>query len=334
MTPNNTFITSGDGGPQRVTDHVRLDEADGRVLHRDLGDITVTATGDDGLGGITINRTKSGLSPFVPIVKTPTYSEHSGTHTGYAVEIEDPESETGYKHVGTVSKNYLLLTNEEVRELAVEIAMQSGLPFKESRIFWDGSRFCHIIDFLGEEASEEVEPGDAVGLSLITRSSYDKSWKYECALMGRRFVCDNGAISGEYFARVSFKHLASPGGGSSDGEDPKEEAWKEVVRQGMSVIDRAPQDLGRFVTAMRQLKSTPMTDDRLREVWKALPGIGDGVKGQVLSRYVEHEEPTLYGLFQAGTWLFTHREKMTAADFQNNDAFTSSLLRLAEERLN
>ena len=110
-----------------------------------------------------------------------------------------------------MSRNYLLLSNEEVRELAVEIAMQSGLPFKESRIFWDGARFCHIVDFLGDDASEAVEPGDDVGLSLITRSSYDKSWRYETALMGRRFVCDNGAISGEFFARVSFKHLA-PGG--------------------------------------------------------------------------------------------------------------------------
>lgn len=320
----------GDGS---AFDVVRLDERSGPVLHRDLGDITVTATGDDGLGGITINRTKTGISPFVPIIKTPTYSENSGTHIGYAVEIEDPDSETGYRHVGNVSKNYLLLSNQEVRELAVEIAMQSGLPFKETRIFWDGSRFCHIIDFLGEDASEEVEPGDGIGLSLITRSSYDKSWRYECALMGRRFVCDNGAISGEFFARVSFKHLASPAGGSSS-DDPKEEAWKEIVRQGMSVIDRAPQDLGRFVAALRRLKATPMTDARLRQVWTALPGIGDGVKGQVVSRYVEHEEPTLYGLFQAGTWLFSHREKMTAADFQNNDAFTSSLLRLAEERLN
>ena len=52
-----------------------------------------------------------------------------------------------------MSKNYLLLSNEEVRDLAIEIAVQSGLPFKESRIFWDGSRFCHIIDF---EETEEV----------------------------------------------------------------------------------------------------------------------------------------------------------------------------------
>ena len=321
-------------------DEIALDERAGAVLHRDLGDIAVTASGDDGLGGITINRTKRGISPFVPIIKTPTYSEHSGTHSGYSVEIEDEDSETGYRHVGNVSKHYLLLSNEEVRELAVEIAMQSGLPFKESRIFWDGARFCHVVDFLGSDVTEEVEPGDAVGLSLITRSSYDKSWRYECALMGRRFVCDNGAISGEFFARVSFKHLA-PGGhagsghpGDGNGDGPKEESWKGIVRQGMSVIDRAPADLGRYVAMLRRLKAARMTDARLREVWTALPGIGDSIKGQIMSRYVAEEEPSLYGLFQAGTWLFSHREKMTAADFQHNDAFSSSLLRIAEERLN
>lgn len=315
---------SGDGA---TTDAVILAESTGEVSHRDLSDISVTD-----LDGIVINRTKTGISPFVPILKTPTHSQNSGTLSGYAVEIEDDASPTGYRHVGNVSKNYLLLSNEEVRELAVEIAVQSGLPFKESRIFWDGARFCHIVDFL---ETEEVEDGDEVGLSLITRSSYDKSWRYECALMGKRFVCDNGAISGEFFARVSFKHLASQNAsGVGDDEGPKEEAWKEIVRQGMTVIDRAPDDLHRFVTGLRLLKKAAMTDDHLRRVWTSIPTIGDSIKGQVMSRYVAHEEPTLFGLFNAGTNVFSHREKMTASDFSNNDAFTSALLGYAFESLN
>ena len=149
--------------------------------------------------------------------------------------------------------------------------------------------------------------------------------------MGKRFVCDNGAISGEFFARVSFKHLKPR---ASDDEGPKEEAWKGVVRQGLTVIDRAPDDLHRFVQGLRLLKSAPMTDSHLREVWSRLPTIGDSIKGQVVSRYVAHEEPTLYGLFNAGTNVFSHREKMTAADFSNNDAFTSGLLGYAFEALN
>src|SRR5690606_1064017 len=145
---------AGDGA---VTDAVVLDEKEGPVMHRDLGMIEV-----NDIDGITINRTKSGISPVVPILKPPTFSQNSGTPSGYAVEIEDDTSETGFRHVGNVSSNYLLLSNQEVRELAVEVAVQSGLPFKESRVFWDGARFCHVIDFL---ESEEVEPGDGIGLS-------------------------------------------------------------------------------------------------------------------------------------------------------------------------
>jgi hypothetical protein len=304
---------TGDGA---TTDAVVLDEREGPVMHRDLGQIEVTE-----LDGITINRTKHKVSPFVPIVKTPNYAENSGNLTGYSVEIEDPESKTGFRHLGNVSAGYLLLTNEEVRSLAVEIAVQSSLAFRESRIFWDGARFCHVVDFLETEA---VEEGDEVGLSLITRSSYDRSWRYECALMGKRFACDNGALSGEFFARVSFKHLKA-----DDAEQ-----WQGIVREGLSVIDHAPEHLDRFVRGLRLLKRAGMTDERLREVWRLFPTIGDGVKGQIVSRYVEHEEPTLYGLLNAGTNVFWHRRQMTAADFQNNDAFTTGLLDYAFERLN
>ena len=313
---NHLRLVSGDGA---APTGVRLDDSLGLVSHKDIGHIAVTD-----IDGITINRTKTGLSPFTPILKTPTYSRNSGTHSGYAVEIEDPTATTGHRHVGNVSASYLLLSNEEVRDLAVEIAFQSGIPFKESRIFWDGARSAHVIDFT---ESEEVAPGDAVGLSLITRSSYDKSWRYETALMGKRFLCDNGALSGEFFARVSFKHVTTAG-------DPKEATWRDIVRQGMSVIDRAPDDLHSFARSLRAMKGARMTDGRLREIWQALPGLGDGVKGQIMSQYVEHEEPSVYGLFNAGTAVFSHRQKMTGADFSNNDEFTTALLRFAAERLN
>ena len=299
-------------------DAVALDEADGPVLHRDLGEIEVTD-----IDGITINRTRSGISPFVPIVKTPTYSEHSGTHSGYGVEIEDPTAETGFRHVGNVSKDYLLLPNEEVRALAVEVAVRSGLPFKESRIFWDGARFAHVVDFL---EAEDVGPGDAVGLSLVTRSSYDRSWRYETALMGKRFVCDNGALSGEFFARVAFRHVSAAAYEAG--------AWKDVVREGLALVDRAPDDLHRFAAGLRALRRAGMTDARLREVWGLLPTLGDALKGRVVSRYVAHEEPTLFGLFNAGTHVLWHRDRMTAADFGHNEAFTTGLLRYAAEHLN
>ena len=305
-------LPTGDGS----TDAIVLAESTSPVQHRDLVQIEPTE-----LDGITINRAKGGLSPFVEIVKTPTHSENSGNLTGYAVEIEDPSSETGYRHVGNVSANYLLLPNEEVRALALEIASQSGLPFRESRMYWDGTRFLHVVDF---EERETITDGDDVGLGLITRSSYDKSWRYDCALMGKRFVCDNGLISGEFFARVSFKHLSAD----------QDSSWREVVKQGLTVLDAAPDDLYDFAGRLRALREAEMTDERLREMWPLFPSIGDGIMGQVMSRYLAHEEPTLYGFLNAGTNVFWHRERMTGSDFGHNDTFTTALLRYAREHAN
>lgn len=298
------------GSDGLVTDAIGIEEAASPVLHRDLSQIEV-----NDLDGITINRTKSGISPFVPIIKTPNYAENSGNLTGFSVEIEDPETATGYRHIGNVSKNYLLLSNEDVRALSVEIAMQSGLPFKETRIFWDGSRFLHVIDF---EASESLDADEEIGLGLITRSSYDKTWRYEIALMGKRFVCDNGMISGEFFAKVSFKHLKNM--------NDQDETWKEIVRKGLAIIDQAPDQLHRFVEALRQLRATPMTEALLRDVWQRFPTIGDSLMARIMTRYVVHEEPTLYGFLNAGTNVLWHRDKSKSSDFANLDRYTTTLV--------
>ena len=152
--------------------------------------------------------------------------------------------------------------------MALEIAEESDHPYEESRIFWDGARFAHVIDFT--EVVEEVEGEDKVGLSLITRTSYDRSWRYEAALMGKRFLCDNGALSGEFFARISFKHMKS-----SNADD---EPWEEIVKQGLSIINKAGENLYLFVEALRRLKQASMSDGHLRAVWQALPRLGDSIK--------------------------------------------------------
>jgi hypothetical protein len=144
--------------------------------------------------------------------------------------------------------------------------------------------------------------------------------------MGKRFLCDNGALSGEFFARVSFKH--------SHSADTTAEPWKEIVRQGLGILQQAGENLYVFADVMRRLKKARMSDQHLRGFWQSLPRLGDSIKGKIVSRYVEHEEPTLYGLFNAGTNVLWHNKKMTSADFANNDIFTTTLINYAHEHLN
>lgn len=303
-----------------VMNAVTLDERDGGVSHKDIGQIAATE-----LDGITINRTKHKIDPFIEIRKERLVDQLTGAPSrSFGVWVPDPDKPEGWRDMGTVSESYLLLTNREVRQINLEIAEASGLPFRESRIFWDGARFAHVIDFPGTE--EKIQDGDGVGLSLITRTSYDRSWRFEAALMGKRFACDNGVLSGEFFARVSFKHTQNGGG---NGED-----WKDIVRQGLSVVSHADDNLPRFLDGLRRLKRQHMTDEHLRHVWLRLPRLGETIMGKIMKRYVEHEEPTLYGLLNAGTNVFWHNEKMTSADFTNTDCFATTLLKYAFENLN
>ena len=289
--------------------------------HGDRDPIDITGVTVSDLSEITVNRDPNGVDPFAPILVTPTFSANSNTRSGFAVELADPAEKTGYRHVGNVSENYLLLPNDQVRALAVEIAMQTGMPFKESGLFWDGRKLMHTITFLGH--TEAVVPGDEHGLQLVTMTSYDKSWRYRCMLGIIRFACSNGTVAGDFLASTSFKHIAAAG-------DPKADSWQHVVREGLGVIDHGPDDLGRFVEAMRVLKGMRMTDGRLREVWASLPTIGDSIKGRIMSRYVGHEEASLYGFYQAGTASLSKRgDKATAADVGHLDTFCSALLDLA-----
>ena len=302
-----------------VADAVVLDEKNGRVSHKDIGAIEATE-----LDGITINRTKSKIDPFIEIRKERLVDKLTGAPSrAFAVWVPDPDKPEGWRDMGTVSESYLLLTNKEVRQLALDVAGESGLPHRESRIFWDGARFAHIIDFV--ETQEEIAEGERVGLSLITRTSYDRSWKFEAALMGKRFVCDNGVLSGEFFARVSFKHTQNGGGDSGQ--------WKDIVRQGLSVISQAGDNMQRFVEGLRLLRQHPMTNEHLRTLWGRLK-LGDTLMGKIMRRYVRHEEATLYGFLNAGTSVFWHNKKMTSADFANNDTFATALIKYAFENLN
>ena len=301
-----------------------LRDPSARTEHRDLGQIAANQLVD---GLPVVNRTKTLISPFAPIIKTPNLSENSGQLAGYSIEIEDDAAPHGFRHLGNVSERYLLMTNAEVRELGLEIAESSGLPFTESRAFFDGGRFAWVCDF-GAEVSQDVsaagDGSDRVGLSLVLRSSYDQSWRFEAALCGKRFLCDNGLLSAEFFGRVSFKHTT--GSASED--------WRAVVREGLKLVHRAPHDLAGFVRALRALRQAQTSDRRLREVLSLFPQFGDSLVGKVVRRYAEHEENSLFGLMQAGTHVLWHDPKQTASSWSHNDDLVTGLVRYAHEHLN
>ena len=320
--PDVPEIHTGDG----AIDAIVLDESVDPNLHREVASLEPSQVLVGPWGEVeVVNRTKNNLSPYTPIVKTPTHSENSGTHTGFSVEVRDPASPTGFKHLGNVSASYLLLSNLECHEVAMEVAARSGLDYRPSKVLWDGGRYMEVVEF--KDLAHEVEPGDAVRLCLVVRNSYNRAWPLEVTLAAVRAICENGMIAGTHFSRVRFKHVTGNLGGQS---------LSDVVGEAMRVLETADADLRSFVLGLQTLKALPATHETMGEVRRrVLPTsvIGPQKWGEITDRFYREEEASMFGLLNASTYSTWHG-KISASDIAQNEAAVSGLLAYANERQN
>jgi hypothetical protein len=248
-----------------------------------------------------INR--SGIDPYADIRKIESYTS-AGNLTGYGVEIDHPED--GWKLAGTVSQNYLLIPNREVRDVAEAVLAASPFDFEEKRVFFDGKRFMSF--YAAQNVVEEVSPGDEIGLGVMFRNSYDGSTAFEASICAIRLICSNGMISRQMFSRYRFKHAMQ----NID--------WERGAEDALSIVKVAPQSLAAFGGAMRRLSERHMTDSRFREIrTEVIPNLPAVTWGRVVDQYVNKEESSAFGLLNAVTATLWHNPAQTVNDLQHNE---------------
>jgi len=266
-----------------------------------------------------INRTKKKISPFARIEKKASFTD-SRNLTGYGVELDTGE---GMKLMGTVSPNYLLIPNKDVMSLAEEILFASPYEHELRRVFFDGGRFAAIFDL--KDLRCELDGRGDIGCSLLIRNSYNGSWPLQASLMAIDYFCENGMITGKHFGGVRFKHL---GEGTS---------WKDVVSQGLDVLESADVDLRTLVDGLDVLRNTPLrSTNGLKQLVQntAVAKLGPTGYGKVLKRFMSKEEQTGFGLLSACTHTYWHGSSFSASDFKVNKDLVDSLLTYASNHKN
>lgn len=261
----------------------------------------------------------STLNPYAEIEKVPLYAPDNMKSRGYSVRLEDDDAESGWKEVGLVGQDYLLVPNRQVREMALEIAGQTGFEWNETKTFFDGKRFVYAL--AAEEALQaEVAVGDIVGLGMMFENSYDGSRKLGASLYVHRLACSNGMLIPQHFARVRFKHeLASA-------------HWEDDARRALSMVSGAGENLQRFADAARNLEATPLGSEALRMIrGELVPQLPITLWGKTVDRYLLHEDLTGWGLLNAGTNVLWHAEKTTMSDFSHNEYLTTQLIEHAHQ---
>jgi len=261
---------------------------------------------------------RKGIWPDSPIRKVRGHTGSNDLH--YAVEIKDAD---GNWHLASkpgrlLSPSYLLVENTELRRMAEEVALLTGYTWKPYREYFDGTRYQYML--VSEDFTAEVAPGDNVRAAIRAHQSYDGSQKAGAEVFVERLVCSNGMLTKDLLFSFEFKHKISENGGRED--------WMKELERASYEIRTLPLNFEKFAGQLRNLREQNVGHYEMQAFAIALPPTFPvSTYGEILQRFYKHEEPTVFGLLNASTYVTWHqdRQKVTIQDYKRNEELVKML---------
>ena len=253
---------------------------------------------------------KEQKNPYTEVRKVPLF--YGGLQSN-AFSVQTMQEEK-WKDVGNVSNNYLLVPNEEVKDMADDVITDTGLDWEPLKRFWDGKRY--MDSYICKSETQAVKPGDDVGLGISFWNSYDGSTALSFRLFMVRLLCTNGMLSKHFFHTYRFKHDKS-------NENYYEEITNisDIIRNSGDKVENMTKNLTRldemgFGTAtMRELRL-----DKLSELPVTL-------WGKIVDRYLaKYEGGSCWDFLNAGTDVLWHEKKPTMATFNHNTYLVDGMM--------
>jgi len=278
-----------------------------------------------------INRAPGQAGPFSPIEKNEARTPR-GNLTGYGIEIRDPDFEATHEHqadgwrfVGQVGKNYLLVTNEEAVRVVHDIIERSPFAHTPSKVFFDGKRFVYNTVFPDQRIEGPDESDITLGLQV--RNSYNGSMRFQASLYAERLICSNGMTSTTHFSSHQFQHRQNNRG------------WTQDVEDALAVLEQANDQLTNFVGHLYTLSRMDITHEDLASLRRQDDGLGalpNTRFAEVYDRLITDEapqHPSGYDVLNAATNVLWHRDK-SVTDLDYNQEVVDQLVDFAEHRHN
>ena len=261
------------------------------------------------------------IHPYGEIRKVPLDFEGIKS-SAFAVQRQGEDKEGGltWKEAGVVGCNYLLVPNNDVRDLAQQIATESKLEWEFTKEFFDGRRFGYFMQCKSETA--EVVKGDDVALGIGFWNSYDGSTSLQFRTFLVRLLCTNGMITKDYMNLMKFKH------------DKTSEGYEKQIINAAKVVDNCGPEIETVVKKMRKMVETPCDLNELAVIRNShLNDIPVTLWGKISSNFLSKEssrildgEVKVWDFYNSCTDVLWHEEKPTMASFEHNQRITDTLL--------
>ena len=260
------------------------------------------------------------MYPYSDIRKVPLDYEGISS-SAYAVQRYN-KPETGpatWKECGIVSQKYMLVPNDEVRDLASQIATESKLDWKFTKEFFDGRRYMYFMQCDSEKVN--IAKDDDIALGMGFWNSYDGSTSLQFRTFLMRLACTNGMITKDFMNFVKFKH------------DKTSEGYEDQIIKAAKVVDNCGHSVEEVAKRMRIMTQTECNVDLLTELrCNLLNHIPVTLWGKITTKfltdmYQNEETATLWDFYNASTNVLWHEEKPTVSTFEHNSSITDNLLK-------
>ena len=269
------------------------------------------------------------LDAFLPIKKVPLSTETGGYSKAHSIRLEKDGQEV---EMGTVTSDYVLVSNFQLMDVIKEIMDTTGMIFKPVRKFFNGKQFRYLWRIVDAGLEVKVpQIGDVMGLMLQTTNSYDGSLKAGISIILERLFCLNGQTSNEYGWGFSFRHYRKDG--IMD--------WKQNILTASQILQGRQIELlpQRFADACGKLVK-PIDFPELAVIRNNNDYLGN-LPAQQFAQTMDKmmldgmvtdpDHYTAYDLFNAGTNVLWHQEKMTTATFKNNALVVDGMLKYGKD---
>ena len=250
------------------------------------------------------------MNPYTEVRKVPLFYNNVQSN---AFSVQTMQ-ENKWTEVGNVSNNYLLVENEEVKNMADDVITRSGKDWEPLKTFWDGKRY--MDSYLCKTETTAVKPGDDVCLGISFWNSYDGSTALSFRLFIVRLLCTNGMLSKHFFHNYRFKHNRS-----SENYQDEIVNISDIIRDsGTSVKAMAKNltaldDTGFGTSTMKELRQ-----DNLSELPVTL-------WGKIIHNYLaKYEGGSCWDFLNAGTDVLWHDKRPTMATFSHNTYLVDGMM--------
>jgi len=264
------------------------------------------------------------MNPYLPIRKVPL--DYNGVQSSaFSVQMSHPSPtmEEDWKECGVVGNKYMLLSNEEVKQAATQVAEECNVEFAHDKTFFNGKQYVYSMK--SSKVVGEIDKGDDVALGMQFWNSYDGSKSFGYSLMLFRLVCTNGMMSKDHFDTYRFKH------------EPTSENWDENLEKvvaNINAISNGSVKIEQFLSSLRKLNALDIDIEVLGDIrHKHLSDIPTGLWGQIIDKFSGiqltsgNDSHSGWDLLNSSTDILWHKDKPTMTSYNQNQEIVDGLCR-------